>query len=103
MRLPLPQNRLVALTLAGALLTTVVAAGLTAPGLFGADGNGIASSESGDVVLQDAPTPNENFTPAVQTQSGGEHEEEWEEHEGDDDDSDEHEDESEEEEHEDDD
>ena len=32
MRIPIPNNRLVALTLAGALLTTVVAGGLAFPG-----------------------------------------------------------------------
>lgn len=84
MRLPVPNNRLVAFTLAGALLTAVVAGALAAPlgGLAG------APEETADATLtqqlgDDAPTPNEEFTPAVQTQSPyEEHEdEEYEEHE----------------------
>lgn len=81
MRLPIPQHSLVALTLIGALLTTVVAIGLTAPGVFGVAQTGPADSNTGsDALASDAPQPNESFTPAVQTQPSGEHEE-WEEHE----------------------
>jgi len=91
MRIPVPTNKLVALTLAGALLTTVVAGGLAFPGLGLASPGDTASAPtgtnaSGQQVAADAPTPNQNFTPAVQTQSGyedGEHEEEGEEHEED--------------------
>ncbi|WP_434529931.1 hypothetical protein ACODNH_00420 (plasmid) [Haloarcula sp. NS06] len=85
MRLPVPNNRLVAFTLVGALLTTLVAGGLAFPGL----GLGqLADPVSDDIngpqqVGADAPTPNQDFTPAVQTQSGydEDHEEEYEEHE----------------------
>ncbi|MFB6154863.1 MAG: hypothetical protein ABEJ22_03140 [Haloferacaceae archaeon] len=76
MRLPIPKNRLVALTLVGALLTTVVAAGLAAPGVLSNDDTQTVENAAG--LSGDAPTPNENFTPAVSTSSGGgngEHEE----------------------------
>ena len=74
MRIPLPTNRLVAMTLAGALLTMVVAGGLAFPGL------GLASLSDGDIGVTtgdqqaagDAPQPNESFTPAVQTGGNGE-------------------------------
>ena len=74
MRIPLPTNRLVAMTLAGALLTMVVAGGLAFPGL------GLTSLSDGDTGITasdqqtagDAPQPNENFTPAVQTGGDGE-------------------------------
>ncbi|ELY67428.1 hypothetical protein [Natrinema versiforme] len=89
MRLPLPTNRLVAFTLAGAVLTGVVALALAAPGLgFGLDS---PADDESPTVASDAPTPNEDFTPAVGTQ-GGEHE---------DDEDDEHEEYEEYEEHED--
>lgn len=85
MNIPVPNNRLVALTLAGALLTTVVAGGLAVPGLGLASPGDTASAPtganaSGQQVAADAPTPNQDFTPAVQTQSGyedGEHEDEY--------------------------
>lgn len=89
MNIPIPNNRLVAFTLVGALLTTVVAGGLAFPGL-GLATTGDTASEptgtngSGQQLAADAPTPNQDFTPAVQTQSGyedGEHEEEYEEEE----------------------
>lgn len=78
MRNPIPRNRLVVLTLLGAVLTGVVAVGLAVPGL------GLQQTDPGTVdagaqatLPSDAPTPNENFTPAVQqTGGGGEHEEE---------------------------
>jgi|AntDeeMetageno51_2_1112566.scaffolds.fasta_scaffold00051_29 hypothetical protein len=88
MRIPVPTNRLVAFTLAGALLTMVVAAGLAVPGL----GPGPAESPSDTSrtdLAPDAPQPNENFTPDVQTGSEYEdeeyEEEEYEEYEDDDD------------------
>ncbi|WP_205738836.1 hypothetical protein [Halonotius aquaticus] len=73
MRIQLPTNRLVAMTLAGALLTMVVAGGLVFPGL------GLTSLSDGDTGITasdqqtagDAPQPNENFTPAVQTGGDG--------------------------------
>ncbi len=72
MRSPLPTNRLVSLTLAGAVLTAFVALALAAPGL----GLGVDSltDDENPTVASDAPTPNEDFTPAVGTQGGGEHE-----------------------------
>ena len=89
MRIPLPTNRLVAMTLAGALLTMVVAGGLAFPGL------GLGSLSDGDIGVTtgdqqaagDAPQPNESFTPAVQTGGNGEsgEDEEYEENEYEDD------------------
>lgn len=73
MRLPIPKNRLVALTLVGALLTTVVAAGLAVPGALSGDDAQTAQNAAG--LSDDAPTPNENFTPAVSTSNGGGYEE----------------------------
>ena len=91
MRIPLPRNRLVALTLVGALLTGVVAAGLALPGLgLQQTDAGTADVGSQAALPSDAPTPNENFTPAVQQSGGGgyedEHEDEYGEHEGGEDD-----------------
>ncbi|OLZ39238.1 hypothetical protein A6E15_17690 [Natrinema saccharevitans] len=80
MRIPVPTNRLVSLTLAGAVLTGIVALALAAPGL----GLGVDSltDDENPTVASDAPTANEDFTPAVGTQGGGEHEDdEYEEHE----------------------
>lgn len=68
MRTPLPRNRLVQLTLVGALLTTLVAGGLLAPGL------GTTQSDTADSTTNlgpDAPTPNENFTPAQSAAADG--------------------------------
>lgn len=85
MRLPVPNNRLVAFTLVGALLTTLVAGGLAFPGLgLGQPADQISDDTNGPQQAgADAPTPNQDFTPAVQTQSGydEDHEEEYEEHE----------------------
>lgn len=88
MRLPVPTNRLVAFTLAGALMTMVVAGVLAVPGGLAETSDREATPAAADggqaQFGADAPTPNQNFTPAVQTQSGyGEHEEEYEEHEED--------------------
>ena len=83
MRVPVPTNRLVAFTLAGALLTAVVAGGLAFPGLVpgvSPDSPGDATSADTDATQRlaaDAPEPNQDFTPDVQTQSSSaEHEEE---------------------------
>jgi len=80
MRLPIPKNRLVAFTLVGALLTTVVAGALAFPGLgLVADRDSSAPSvdvSTSEQIADDAPTPNRDFTPAVRTQSShGEDEE----------------------------
>jgi len=89
MRIPIPNNRLVAFTLAGGLLTVLVATGLAFPGLAPglADSSGEATEAGVDVTQQmfdGAPEPNQEFAPAVQTQSGyDEHEAESDEHEGD--------------------
>ncbi|WP_254532836.1 hypothetical protein [Natrinema gelatinilyticum] len=79
MRIPVPTNRLVSLTLAGAVLTSFVALSLAAPGLgLGVDP---LTNDENPTVASDAPTPNGDFTPAVGTQGGGEHEDdEYEEH-----------------------
>lgn len=98
MRLPVPTNKLVAFTLAGALLTALVAGALALPigGVTQADGptTPSATPDASAQLGADAPTPNQGFTPAVQTQSGyeDEHEEDEEEHEAED----EHEDEDDE-------
>ena len=83
MRVPVPTNRLVAFTLAGALLTAVIAGGLAFPGLIpgvSTDSPGDATSADTDATQRlaaDAPEPNQDFTPDVQTQSSSEeHEEE---------------------------
>ncbi|RXK48665.1 hypothetical protein [Halorientalis pallida] len=85
MRLPIPTNRLVAFTLAGALLTAVLAVALGAPvgGIASPDDPTTGDSTPANAqTTGDAPAPNENFTPAVQTGSGHDEErEEYEEHE----------------------
>jgi len=81
MRVPVPENKLVAFTLVGALLTAGVAGALALPGggLTQAgeqpDSPGSRASDASQQVASDAPTPNGDFTPAVQTQSGYEEEE----------------------------
>ena len=98
MRLPLPRNRLVQLTLVGAVLTTAIAAGLLVPGALGDQSpSDIGSSET--TLGPDAPTPNDQFTPATDSGDDGynEHEEyEDDEYEGDEEHDDEHEDEDDE-------
>lgn len=92
MRVPIPKNRLVALTLAGALLTAVVAGALAFPALGLAqsddagDEAGNTGSSAAPQAVSDAPTPNQHFTPAVLTQAGyvDEEHEEVDEHEEDD-------------------
>ncbi|CQR53248.1 MULTISPECIES: hypothetical protein [Haloferax] len=86
MRIPLPKHTLVALALVGALLTTVVAAGLVSPTLLpGTDTQTPAAGDHAAAQSSDAPTPNPDFTPAVQSNGDGdgdeEHEEGGEEHE----------------------
>ncbi len=100
MRVPIPTNRLVALTLAGALLTTLAAGALAFPGLgLVADQSSSSPSANvspGEQLTADEPTPNQNFTPAAQTQpSGGEYEEE-DDHEEEEDEKDDHEEEEDE-------
>jgi hypothetical protein len=75
MRLPLPSNRLVQLTLVGALLTVVVAAGLALP----ADQTPITGEQTTDSQIDaNAPTPNQEFTPAVDNSGGHDEYEEYE-------------------------
>lgn len=100
-RIPVPKNRLVALTLTGALLTTLVAGGLALPGLgFGQSaetpGDATGGGDDAGQLGADAPTPNENFTPAVQTKTGYEDHEDDDHEEGYEDDEDSHEDEDDE-------
>lgn len=82
MRVPVPKNRLVALTLVGAVLTAAVAVGLALPGLGPAESPDRSTPAGGsrDAVAADAPTPNPNFTPAVD-QRAPSYEEEREEYE----------------------
>ena len=80
MQIPVPQNRLVEFTLAGALLTAVVAGALAMPGGLAQAGEqsdtpGTSASDSPQRAAGDAPTPNQDFTPAVQSQSSNEDEE----------------------------
>lgn len=76
MRIPIPTNRLVALTLLGALLTGVVSLGLTAPGLLPGS-NDVDDATGGNAqVAADSPAPNPDFTPAVRTPAGYEEHEE---------------------------
>lgn len=93
MRIPIPKNKLVAFTLAGALLTAIIAGALAfpIPGVTAVDEPGDASGPSSVGAPQaaaGAPTPSQDFTPAVQTQvsyEDEEHEEyEADEHEDDD-------------------
>mgnify|MGYP007039258104 CR=1 FL=1 len=87
MRVPVPNNRLVAFTLAGALLTALVAGALAVPlGPASEQETTTANANGSSQLAADAPTPNQDFTPTVQTQSGySEHEEaEEDEHEEDD-------------------
>ena len=99
LRIPVPNNKLVAFTLAGALLTAIVAGGLAMPGVgLGqtggqSDSSGTSVSDASQQVAADAPTPNQEFTPAVQTQSGYEEEDHEEEYEAEDEDEEDEEDE----------
>ncbi|MFB6165604.1 MAG: hypothetical protein ABEJ31_10635 [Haloarculaceae archaeon] len=84
MRIPVPTNRLVALTLVGAVLTAGVAVALAAPDLLGGSNDPTQSGQDGtDQLPADAPSPNPNYTPAKQTAAPavGEHEGEDEEYE----------------------
>jgi hypothetical protein len=89
------------LTLVGAVLTTAIAAGLLVPGVLGDQSpSDIGSDET--TLGPDAPTPNDQFTPATDggNDGYGEHEEyeddEYEDDDDEDDDDDEHEDEDDE-------
>jgi hypothetical protein len=80
MRIPIPKNKLVAFTLAGAVLTAVVAVTLAfpIPGVTAWNDTGDGSRVTSVGVPQattDAPTPNQDFTPAVQTRTDYEDEE----------------------------
>lgn len=79
MRLPIPKNKLVAFTLAGALLTAVIGGGLAfpIPGVTGGDTGSDSGTQSTGApqAAADVPTPNQDFTPAVQTRTGYEGEE----------------------------
>jgi hypothetical protein len=76
MQIPVPNNKLVAFTLAGAILTTIVAGALAIPsgglaqGGEQVDSGGTAASNASQQVGPDAPEPNQDFTPEVQDQSG---------------------------------
>lgn len=75
MRIPIPTDRLVALTLLGTVLTAAVAVSLAAPGALPGP-----SDDDPAALPSDAPTPNPDFTPAVQRRppgddEGAEHEE----------------------------
>lgn len=86
MHVPVPKNRLVALTLVGALLTMLVAGGLAFPDLGLVEdqsSNTLSDAPASQQAAGDVPTPNQNFTPAVQS-SGGEYEEEHEDEYGED-------------------
>lgn len=103
MRVPVPNNKLVVFTLVGALLTAIVAGALAAPtgGLTQlgeqADQSESTASDASQQFAADARTPNQNFTPAIQKQSGYEEEEheeyekEYEEREGEAEEDEEHE------------
>ncbi|MFB6092965.1 MAG: hypothetical protein ABEK02_08155 [Haloquadratum sp.] len=89
MRVPVPTNKIVLFTLAGALLTAAVAGGLAYPSALdgtlpaevtesglaqiGTEQDRSASATQEAATPQTPPKPNENFTPAVQTRvvSGG--------------------------------
>lgn len=80
MRVPVPRNRIVALTLVGAVLVAAVSVSLAFPGVLPND------DDRSGTVASDAPSPNQEFTPAVQNAGGEdgereEHEEEGEEYE----------------------
>jgi hypothetical protein len=104
MRVPVPKNKLVALTLVGALLTAGVAGALVLPGgglvEVGEHPNSpdTTAPDASQQAVSDAPTPNQEFTPAVQTQSGF-GEEDQDEYKEDDEDEEEHEEHGEDDEH----
>jgi len=75
MRVPVPRNRIVALTLVGAVLVAAVSVSLAFPGVLPGD-----DDDKPETVAPDAPSPNQEFTPAVQG-TGGDGEDEHEEHE----------------------
>jgi len=75
MRLPVPRNRLVALTILGMVLTAGLGVALASPSLvLGEDPD--PATDASPTLGPDAPTPNPDFTPAAQsTGYDGEHEE----------------------------
>jgi len=83
MRIPVPRNRLVALTVLGMVLTGGLGLALASPSLLpGDDGPPAQPNASSASLGADAPTPNPDFTPAVQSQpAGGDDHEEYEDHE----------------------
>lgn len=81
MKLPLPKNTIVKLTLVGVLLTSLLSVGLATQ--FPTD----SPEQGGTTIEADAPTPNEDFTPSVQNDDH----EEYDEHEEYEDDHDDHE------------
>lgn len=77
-RLPVPKNKILLFTLAGALLTSAVAVGLAYPELAGSTATETGpSSASGSETLDaaDVPEPNRSFTPQVANRRYGEEEE----------------------------
>ncbi|MHB9287071.1 hypothetical protein ACKVMT_08530 [Halobacteriales archaeon Cl-PHB] len=88
MRIPVPRNRLIALTLLGIALTGALTLVLASPSILADDGDHESEGTAGQASVEatgDVPTPNPNFTPDVQQQSAyeehedDEHEDEWEE------------------------
>lgn len=78
MRIPVPQNRLVALTLLGIALTALLSVALASPSLLPAPDDDDGDGED-RALGPDAPEPNADFTPAVRDR--GDDRDEYEEHE----------------------
>lgn len=74
MRIPVPRNRLVALTLVGVVLTGGLSVALASPALIPDADEGADDGDPG--LAADAPAPNENFTPDVRSQYAGDDESE---------------------------
>lgn len=73
MRIPVPRNRLVTLTLIGFVLTGLLSVTLAAPGLIpGSDGSDEAYRND-DLLPSDAPQPNADFVPTVQDRGADEY------------------------------
>lgn len=69
MKLPLPKNTIVKLTLVGVLLTSLLSVGLATQ--FPTD----SPEQASTTIEADAPSPNEDFTPAVQDDDHEEYDE----------------------------